>query len=682
MVNNNTGINKPAQLTGPLEGHFLKLTPEKAPVGWDTYELDALRAWPNIGVLLPEPYVAVDIDDVKQAEKLTKLIKDQGIKSQIMQTTRGRHFWFAAAEPMKNVVKSMTGIGLVADYRSWGKNSQVCVKFQGGYREWLTNYSWDEIDELPRWLRPLRQTNWKFYEMGEGDGRNQALFNYQIELSRRGYTQQEGVEVCRLINKYILKEPLSEKEIATICREEAYPETQNIQNYEELPWRTEKGRLLHNIMGDMIVSEKNVISYNQRLYVYKNGYYHHTDNDVLQKIIEMDPGVTKKEREEVMDYIRIQKHLEQFDIDEYVINVKNGRLNLKTGELMPHTPKIIDFQQVDAVYNPTAYYEALDNMLMRVFCGDYQLYKLFEEMLGYCLIKNCRMQKIFVFFGDGNNGKSTLLRMICSFIGDGNYSTLSLQDLETTFRPAELENKLANLGDDIPVTTIKDSSRLKSISSGERITVERKNKNPFILKNYATLIFTTNKMPHVNDKSFGFYRRLVMIPLDAKFSVSDPDYDPDISQKVTSNQAMSYLLNMAIRGLKRMLKKGFTTSDKVEKAVETYRIQSSNTLSWVYDNEITEEYLLSKHTGELYYEFKIWCEAEGIENIPRQQNFTIDIMKKFSLIMSPQQREQKTGRKCRFFIKSDGTTGEGTKKRKFVPSKGSDGTDGTRDGTG
>lgn len=632
---------------------FLKLREDKSPISWDTYPAEMLRIWPNVGLPVPEPYVVVDIDDAEQAEKLTRLVIEEGIKCQIMQTSRGRHFWFVSSEPVKNTIKTTTGIGLVGDYRSWGKQSQVCVKFGGEWRKWLTDWNWDELDELPRWLRPLRQNRWRFWEMGEGDGRNQALFEYQILLSKRGYAHDEAVEVLRLINQYIFKEPLPESEFRTVTREEAYPETEQPGVDLDAPWFTEKGKFLHNVMGDILINEMHIISRNERLYVYKDGYYQPGEYDILKAMIEKYPTSKRNEQNEVLNYLTIQRHIDDPPIDEYIINVKNGRLDLRTGELHPHTPEAYDFQQVNAVYDPTVYYEPIDKMLWRVFCGDYQLFKLFEEMLGYCLIKNCRMQKIFILFGDGNNGKSTLLRMIREFIGEANISTLSLQDLETTFRPAELENKLVNLGDDIPATTIKDSSRLKSISSGEWITVERKNKNPFILKNYAKLIFTTNKMPLVNDKSFGFYRRLVLIPLDAKFSASDPDFDPDIAQKVVSEEARSYLLNMAVRGLRRMLKKGFTKSDKVEKAIQTYKIQSSHALTWIQENDITEDYLLSKHTGELYYEFKRWCEQEGVENIPRQQTFTMDIQKEFNFHLSKQRRDPKTGKRCRYFVRTN-----------------------------
>lgn len=643
----------PALLTGPLDGQYLRLRPDKAPISWDTYTLESVADEPTVGVLIPEPYIVVDIDDAEEAEKLTRIVTDKDIKCQIMQTTRGRHFWFAVPEPMKNTVKSMTAIGLTADYRSWGKRSQVCVRLGGAWRQWLTAYDWGELDEIPRWLRPLRQNKWHFPEMGDGDGRNSALYEYQCMLAQR-FTKQEGFDILRLINDYIFREPMPDREIDTICRDEAYPKPLDggePVSDPDAPWFGEKGKFLHNVMGDVLMQEMDIVSLHQMLYAYKDGRYQPAENTILRSIVEKFPEAKRMHQNEVLNYLNIQRHIEDPARDEYVINVLNGRLDLKTGELLPHIPEALDFQQVNAKYDSTAFCAPLDHMLMRVFCGDWQLYKLFEELLGYCLIKNCRMQKIFIFFGEGNNGKSTLLRVITAFIGAGNYATLSLQDLEKTFRPAELENKLVNLGDDIPATTIKDSSMLKSISSGEGVTVERKNKDPFTLCNYATLIYTTNKMPRVNDKSYGFYRRLVLIPLDAKFSASDPDYDPDIAEKVVSDQARSYLLNMAVRGLRRMLKHGFTASDKVQAAIETYREKSSTTLTWIAENDIKPENLLEKSTKQLYFEFKSWCEEEGVENIPKQRSFTDDIIHRYGFSISEQRREPKTGAHVRYFLK-------------------------------
>ena len=72
-----------------------------------------------------------------------------------------------------------------------------------------------------------------------------------------------------------------------------------------------------------------------------------------------------------------------------------------------------------------------------------------QKCLGYTLCKNSRRHKAFFLVGDGSNGKSTLLDMVKEMLGEENISNLSLLDLEHSFRPAELEHKLANIGDDI-----------------------------------------------------------------------------------------------------------------------------------------------------------------------------------------------------------------------------------------
>jgi putative DNA primase/helicase len=169
------------------------------------YALDDAASCKTVGVLIPNQYVVVDVDNMEQADKLMRLVTEENIKCQIMQTTRGKHFWFTLSKPIKNSIAVITGIGIYADYRSWGKQSEVCVRMNGEWREWLTDYDWSELAELPRWLRPLKQDKWKFYDMGEGDGRNQALFDYQIMLSKRGYPKQEAFDVLRFINTYIFE---------------------------------------------------------------------------------------------------------------------------------------------------------------------------------------------------------------------------------------------------------------------------------------------------------------------------------------------------------------------------------------------------------------------------------------------------------------------------------------------
>jgi putative DNA primase/helicase len=646
-----------------FDSGFLQLTINKAPINWTLYPARRIDAWENIGLQIPDGYIAIDVDIANEAEKLTELLRSERVPCQIMQTTRGRHFWFKAHEPVKNSVKSMTGIGVTCDYRSWGKKSQVCVKFNGQWRAWLTNEPWDRIAELPKWLRPLCQNKWRFTGMRDGDGRNQALFEYQVDLAKRGYSHAEARELLRLINRYIFDQPLEDKEMEVILREDAYPSVDNDsgkgaekpkkknKNPMGLPFLTEDGQFLHEVLAAIIAKDIHALSLNGRLYYYADGYYKDAELRISKAVLERFPHATEKQRREVREWLRVHCDIERPALDEYVVNCKNGRLNLQTGELTPHDPKYHDFQQINARYDPTVHCDALDSMISRVFRDDWSLCKLFDEMLACCLWKNQRMQTIFVFHGEGSNGKSTLLRVIKTFIGKGNYSTLSMQDFETPFMPAELEHKLVNLGDDVPSTEIRDSSMLKSLSSGETVTAQRKFRDPFDLDNYATMIFTTNEVPRARDTTFGFHRRLKLIPLYAVFTKDDEDYDPDISKKLTSETAMTCMLSMATRGTKRIMKnKGFTQSKVVDEASESYREYNSIVVKWLNDTAITTEELCAVSTGELYFRFKAWCDNEGIKNVPTHTKFTRDIGRERGLTRGTQERDKATGKPIRRLV--------------------------------
>ena len=100
---------------------------------------------------------------------------------------------------------------------------------------------------------------------------------------------------------------------------------------------------------------------------------------------------------------------------------------------------------------------------------------LFEEMVGYILIKNCRFRKGFILYGGGHNGKSTVLNLLKKFVGEENLSTIELKKLSDTFLTAELENKLANIGDDIDASEIGDTGTIKKLFTGESMTVQREN---------------------------------------------------------------------------------------------------------------------------------------------------------------------------------------------------------------
>lgn len=613
--------------------------------GKGTKTWDEVKDFDNVAVIVPKGYVVLDFDTASDAEIMLKIVDGLGLKCKVMKTTRGIHCWFKAPEEdPKNFIKNRLAVGIYCDRKAGGRNAYVKVKQDGKNREWIRKVASKEIQVVPKWLTSVSAPSGKFSfkEMGEGSGRNQELFNYIVYLQTKGFTRDEIKETIQVINDYVLADPLPDSEVATICRDEAFkPDdviAEQIQKAEE-----KKAGFSHNDFGDQLIQEFKIIEVNGVLYVYEDGYYQADDKIIENKMIELYPSILQRQRTEVLAYIRIKTHVNATDlkVNPYVINLKNTRLDIRTSQCLEFTPDAIEFDRIPVTYDPSAYCADLDKMLNRVFCGDREVINLFEEMLGAILIKHNRFQKAFLFYGSGSNGKSTILDLIKTFLGPRNYSAIALEKVTDRFNTAELENKLANIGDDVDNVTIKDTGTLKKLFSGNAIMVERKGERPYTIEPYATHVYSCNAIPRSFDKSEGFYRRWLLIPFNARFSVDDEDYDPMIGDKITSDEALSYLLNIGIRGAKRLMKKGyFTEPQSVKDALEAYKADNSTVLSWIDDTELNEDYFLDKPRDALYSEFADWCKVSGIKtsNVTGKKTFFKEVVGKFDFDEKPKQK--------------------------------------------
>ena len=151
--------------------------------------------------------------------------------------------------------------------------------------------------------------------------------------------------------------------------------------------------------------------------------------------------------------------------------------------------------------------------------------------------------------------------------------------------------------------------------AGNAITVEDKGEKGYATELYATHIYSANEIPRSFDKTDGFYRRWLIIPFNAKFSVHDEDYDPMIVDKITTPTALSYLLNLGIRGAQRLIRTGhFTEPQSVKDALEAYKADNSTVLSWIEDKELTMDYFLETPRDVTYSEFCDWCKISGVKS--------------------------------------------------------------------
>lgn len=561
---------------------------------------NTVRKYESFVGILDDDYIMVDVDDNEDAETLLDIIEDRNVQCSVLETNNGMHFYFRGYDLTANKIKWYSNIGLLADYKLGTKNTADPLKINGVSRKWIKKAK--EHDPLPVWLQPYNKKNPGLNDLSEGDGRNNTLFTYILKLQSQGMAKHDIKETISLINKYILEEPVSDKELEIILRDEAFLKESFFI----------KGSFQHEKFGDFLINEHHICKIANLLHIYKDGVYSDRQEDIEQAMIKHIPNLKRMQRQETLAYLQLKAREKNFASTQY-IPVKNGVFNLETWELEDFSPDIITRNKIPVPYIKNAYYEVTDKTLNKMAVNDKKIRAILEEILGYILFRRNEFAATFILTGDGSNGKSSYLKMIRKFAGPENTSSLDLKELDQRFKTAELFGKLVNIGDDISKGYIKESSIFKKLSTGETINVERKGKDPFDFTNYAKLIFSANEMPRINDYSDGLGRRLQIVPFKAKFSPNDPDYDPFITDKLLSDESMQYVLNLALNALKRLLKnKHFTKSKAVEQELERYQEENNPIISFVNNEDIELERGV---VGDIYLQYKLYCSNNGYQAV-------------------------------------------------------------------
>ncbi len=559
---------------------------------------------PEYAGIIANDVILIDIDDKKESEILLDIVDDLQSNCRVYKTTRGKHFFFMNNRGHNDYVVDKCGThkrlacGLTADIKVGCKNSYSVLKFVDKERPILYDIEKDEEYELlPKWLMPI-QSKINFLDMEAGDGRNQALFNYILTLQANDFTTDECRETLRIINNHVLEEPLSESELDILMRDDAF----------QKPIFFRRNQFLFDKFARYLKSSNHIIKIYGQLHVYKDGIYVDGDKEIEGQMIKHIPDLNRSKRGEVLSYMDILIDQNEEMAPANLIAFKNGIYDIMTDEMENFNPGIIITNKIPYDYNPDAYSEICDKTLNKLACNDKNIRLLLEECVGYCFYRRNELRKSIILTGEKENGKSTFLSMLERLLGHENIVSLDLKELGDRFKTAQLFGKLANIGDDIGDEFIPNTSVFKKLSSGNPVNAEFKGRDPFDFSSYAKLIFSANDIPRMKDKSGAVLSRLVIIPFNARFSASDPDFDPYIKYKLITQEVMEYLIKIGIEGLKRILKnQKFTQSEKVEKALSEYEENNNPILLFFKD----EPKIYDESTTAVYQKYYAFCVANN-----------------------------------------------------------------------
>ena len=560
---------------------------------WKTY--DEVKNLNGFGGVLADDTILIDIDDSEQSEILMNIVEEYQLDCKVICTSRGKHFLFKNHSITRNRTHIQLAVGLTADIKVGSKLSYEVIKIDGEERfcEWDIEEG-GKYQEVPKWLFPVKATA-DFLDMDAGDGRNQALFNYILTLTANDFTVEETRECIRILNKFVLKQPLSDDELEVILRDEAF----------QKPVFFLGNTFLFDKFANYMINNHHIVKINGQLHIYKDGVYCSDLNVIAGVMRSYIPNIKKSQKTEVLDYMYDMAEEKEISDARY-IGFSNGVYDVIDDVLNPFSPEYVITNKIPWNYDPDAYNELADNTLNKLACGDATIRALLEECIGYCFYRSNTFNKAFILTGDKSNGKSTFLKVLTVLLGEQNVASLDLKNLGDRFSKASLFGKLANIGDDISDEFVPDASLFKKITDGGRIQVEKKGQDPFEFNPYAKLIFSANDIPRIRDKTGAVLRRLVIIPFNARFSESDADYNPNIKSDLTQGTAIEYLILLGCKGLKRLLAmQKFTISQKVEEERQAYNIENNPILAFI--EEVGKESIVNEPTADVYKRYQVFC---------------------------------------------------------------------------
>jgi len=396
-------------------------------------------------------------------------------------------------------------------------------------------------------------------------------------------------------------------------------------------------RLKLNLKHYLVLSIENVLLFAERnrwglcknhdfIYLYNGTFWAEIDKETFQKFLgeaAEKMGVPKfsarfyQFREQLFKQFLATAYLPtpESNKDTVLINLQNG-----TFEISPRGTRLRPFDRSDFItyqlpfeYNPNAKAPIFEEYLNRVL-PDPERQRVLAEYLGFVFIKHgsnaLKEEKALILYGTGANGKSVFFEVVNALLGADNVSSYSLQSLtnDNGYFRAKLANKLVNYASEINGNL--EASIFKQLVSGEPVEARLPYGQPFILKQYAKLIFNCNELPKDVEHTDAYFRRFLIIPFDV--TIPEHEQDKNLHTKIIENE-LSGVFNWVLQGLKRLLEqKKFSDCEAAQKAVEQYKIESNSVQMFLNENEYKGSLTNYKLIKDLYPEYRAFCIDDGM----------------------------------------------------------------------
>lgn len=589
----------------------------------------------------------LDIDNLELAQRVLadkKFLKDE--TSVVTTTPRGGvHIYFRE----KQESKGATHFHGVGDIR--GQGGYVVAPPSEGYtlvkgdisgririidnlREWILDvfmpyFGLEEEAEDEDIIDLTNVSGFSFGDVIDQGQRNETLFKAASSMRGKGWSLEAIYQALLVENNDRCKPPLDVEEVRKIAESASTKEP----NAELFPF-TDAGNAER-----LIAKHGRDLRYVEKLgwFIWNGKYWEHDDTLKINALATdtaygIADEASPNDKADIIAGVRrwaaasqSESHLRamvniarskvainerEFDKDPYLLTVKNGTINLKTGQLQSHTRADMITHIVDVDYKMGAECPMFKRFLRQILPGK-ELRNFVWKMLGYSLTGDVSEECLFMLYGSGQNGKSTLVETINQIMGE--YARVAPSDLLVQKLNDEHPQSIADLkGRRFVVTSEPENgkrlaeSKVKILTGGESISARRMYGSNFVFRPTFKLFLVTNHKLQVRGTDKGIWRRIKLVPFEV--TIPDEQLDRKLQEKLRAEYRG--ILTWLVDGCLRWQKQGLGDSPEIADATRDYR-EESDVIGAFFDEQCVMGTNESALTSALYRAYSTWANTRG-----------------------------------------------------------------------
>jgi len=564
---------------------------------------------------------------------------------------------------------------------------------------WLSVFEREKVELFPQWLvdlcvkpdsQPHTEVNTGTIPEGE---RNRTLFELGCSMRRRGASESSIASALENENSERCIPPLSEEEIVKIAQSAARykpkaqkeptsqtqptaletpksespgaaskTETDNTEWITEVKytdgWRAKELVRLHGAdllycddWAQWLVWDGKRFKPDRSLEIVKRAKLTvgsmlreaasivETGGDANELIKRAKKADSAAQYQSMMNLARSEPEIsilpEELDTDPWKLNVDNGVIDLKSGELLPHDKSRLITKLAAVRFDKDAHSELWDAFLIRVMNGNEEMMRFLQRMCGYVLTGDVSEQCFFFLYGSGANGKSVFTKTIQTMMGD--YAKTAPRDmlmLKQNFGNAEQKYEVADLkGARLIIASETEKNRtlaeslIKDLTGSER----RKGRFPygreFEYDPEDKILLFGNHQPSIKGTDDGIWRRVKKI--DFTVQIPPNEQDKRLTEKLLSRENMQGILAWAVRGCLEWQNKGLGIPPEVVKSTDQYRASMDLLQQFIDDCcVIQKSHQCTK--GQAYKAYVKWCDT--VKEWPEKKHDFGDLLRERGFI--------------------------------------------------